>query len=99
MAASWPLLISRYTVMFETRIVAATSPTVSSRSPTSGRFLPMYLRLSLLPLAPQLPHSQHLAQAPLLPPLFRGDRKLTRASFGVNPPVSLHSARQAQLHR
>src|SRR5262245_11724516 len=36
MAASDPLLISRYTVMLDTRISAATSPTVRRRSPTYG---------------------------------------------------------------
>jgi hypothetical protein len=76
--------MSRYTVMFETRIVAATSPTVRRRSPTNGRRRPTY-------------HNSHIRTIITMFNIFisslgtlispRGVRTVTSVTSVVNPPT------------
>src|SRR3990170_5110849 len=98
MAASCPLLIRRYTVMFDTRIVAATSPTVRRRSPTNPRRLLMS-HLPQVPQLAQLSQFQHLPRTPPLPQELPGVRTVTIATCVVNPLSCLLSARYYELHR
>src|SRR5204863_9440504 len=96
MAATWPLLISRYTVMFETRIVPATSPTVSRRSPTNGRRLPISHILHKFNGC-HICNTSHICLMP--PSRCRGARTVTAATTLVKHTVCLLSALEGELHK
>src|SRR5204863_8535818 len=96
MAATWPLLISRYTVMFETRIVPATSPTVSRRSPTNRRRLPICHILHMFNGC----HSCNTCHISLMPPsCCRGARTVTAATILVKHLACLLSALGGEFHK
>src|SRR5205823_8395630 len=89
----------RYTVMFETRIVPATSPTVSRRSPTNGRRLPICHILHTCNCC----NDRHTFNIRLAPPSCylwpRGARTITAATDLVKHIVRLLSALKWELHK
>src|SRR5438874_10608059 len=85
--------------MFETRIVPATSPTVSRRSPTNGRRLPICHILHKFNCC----HDSHTFNLCLAPPSCnlwpRGARTVTTATVLVKHIVGLLSALERELHK